>query len=702
MDVSEFLARWDEVVAGGSAAAIEEAWLSQLEAGVAEPEPLLEALRRLRAAGKKTLAATLLELAAEQALAEGSWDARKRFLAELVRLGIGDAQALRTALEEAVRAVWAGRPSLETLLQHFRLQEARKPLETLEQLELWLAHDLGDVFVMAGRGPGRVVEVHPKLGVLRLDFETERRVPVPIEAAPKYLTPLPPGHFLRRRLEEPAALAEEVARDPQAALAAVLESFARPMSAGEIRAALGTLLPEDQWSAWWNRAKKHPRVLAEGSGTKVEYRLAAAEVAADELRQAFATAPLERQVELARRRSGSDRGRDGEMAAVLLARAAEAAPRAEVAWEAVAVAARLGAAPAEVAAARAALLARWGAAVLLDEVADAGQRDEVLTLVRSADDKWPALFAGQLGSETNPRLLTRLTGELVAGGHQARVEAFLDEVLLHPQRRPAVLVWVCETNPSAAVEAILDRRRTGALLVRLVELAERREFAPLRARLKEILSPRGMASAVIEARLTAEQARRLLHLVERPGELADARRWLARAVVARFPELCAQPADDVVPALAATVARLQEELRRLREVEIPETLKAIQVAREHGDLSENFEYHAARARQEYLSARAAALQGDLARIRIIDPATVDSSQVRVGTAVVLAGRDGATRRITILGPYEANPEADILSPGAEAAQQLLGRTVGEEVRWDGASWTVTAIEPADPSRVSLP
>lgn len=695
MGEGEWLRKWDAVVAGGSAAEIEEFWLARLEGGVADAEPFVEALRRLRSAGKKTLAVTLLELAADQALGEQSWAARKVLLAEMLRLGVGDAARLREELERCVRHVWADKPSLDAHLRHFALGTSRKPVEVLEQVELWLTHDLGDVFFMAGRGPGRVVEASPALGVLRLDFERERRVPVPIEAAPKYLTPLARGHFLRRRLEEKSALAREVAEDPEGSLAAILVSLGRPVAASEIRATLEGLLQAEQWSGWWNRAKKNPRVLAEGTGTKVEYRLAAAEGAEDEIRAQFATSGLTQQVEAARRHGGRSRALADEMAAALLSGAEETGEDAAVAWEALAVASRLGAPAERVEASRRRLLERVGADALLVAVGDASQREEVLEAVRESDTAWPDVFAAQLERETHSRLLLRLAGELLAGGQSARVATFLDQVFLHPVRFPHAFVWACERGENNPLESVLDARRTGALLVRLPELAERREFGSLRGRLKEVLSARGIAGRIVQERLTLEQARRLLQLVERPGELAEERRWLSRAVAGRFPELRQTKADDSVPALAATVTRLQAELRRLLEKEIPETLKAIQVAREHGDLTENFEYHAARARQEYLSARAAELQDDLARVRVIDPAKVDTSKVRVGTTVRLVPvSGGGERELTILGPYEANPELGVLSHAAEVAQALLGHKVGEQVVLDGGSWRIAAIERA--------
>jgi transcription elongation GreA/GreB family factor len=691
-----WLAEWDAAIAKGNPSAIEEFWLARLDGGVGDGAAFVEALKRLRSAGKKTLGATLLEVATAEAKEEGAWQARKQFLCELLRLRIGNAEEWRSGLEECMRRLWAGRPSLDKLLKRFSLAETRKPLETLDSLEAWLEHDVGGVFAMTGRGPGRVVEANPQLGVLRLDFEKEKHVPVPIDAARKYLTPLPPGHFLRRRLEEKDTLAAEVTRDPQGALAAILEGAGAPMSVPEIKAALAGLLPEDQWTAWWNRAKKNPRLLAVGSGSRVQYRLAGDLGAEEEIRSEFVGASLARQVELARRHAGRNRELGASMGVELLRRAKGPSVEPGVAWEALALAARSGADADEIRAAREVVLAQAGPRSLLESVGDTTHREAVLEFVRGHDKSgWADVFASWLERETNPRLLAKTALALVEKGESTRVQAFVDHVFVQPTRFAAAFVWACEES-DPALAGIVDERRGGSLLVRLVELAERREFGPLRGRLKEILSAGGLAERIVQGRLTAEHGRRILQILEHPGELADERNWLRRAVTARFPELRPGVAvEEVVPALASTVTRLQEELRNLLEKEIPETLRAIQEARSHGDLTENFEYHAARARQEYLSARASDLQGDLGRVRVIDPATVDTSRVRVGARVWLEPRAGGARRaVTILGPYEADPEKGIVSHGSEAAQALLEKTPGETVRFDGGTWTVAAVERA--------
>jgi transcription elongation GreA/GreB family factor len=127
-------------------------------------------------------------------------------------------------------------------------------------------------------------------------------------------------------------------------------------------------------------------------------------------------------------------------------------------------------------------------------------------------------------------------------------------------------------------------------------------------------------------------------------------------------------------------------------VEVPANRKAIEEARAMGDLRENFEYKSARQRHEYLNARASALNAELARVRLIDTAGTDTSEVRIGTRLGLSGASGK-RTMTILGPWESQPEEDVISYESDLAQDLLGRKLGETVQVGGESWTIESIEP---------
>lgn len=698
MASTQWLDEWDALVARGDNGAIEEYWLERLEQGVENPASFLEALRRLRSASKKTLAASLLELGEVEAAARNDLEAHKLFLRELLRLGIGDGAQQRSDLEACIRELWGDRPSLEPFLEHFALTAARKPVNAVDALEAWLAHDVGTVVAMAGRGPGRVVEANPNLGVVRIDFEKDKRFPMPIDAAAKYLTPLEPGHFLRRRLEELDEVTREVRENPPAALEAILSSLGGSASATELKAALDGIVAPSEWTSWWNKAKKNQRVLATGSGSRLKYRLASGGgdlAVAEEILAEFDAAPLARKVDLARRHGGRSKELGAAIAARLVDAAAEGSAAAGAAWEALAQAERFGAGESAIEVARERLVQRHGAANLLDDVSDATQREGLLEYLRRADGEgWGGVFASRLERETHARVLTTLAAALVEAGRAADLEAALDRAFLNPQRSPDLFVWACEVAEEGDLGLLVASRHSGALLVRLVELAERSEFAPHRARLKEVIAPTGIAGTILQDRLTVDQARRLLQVLERPGELGENRAWLRRALPTRFPELREGGAEEThIPALAATRHRLQDELKKLVEQEIPETLRAIQVARAEGDLRENFEYHAARAKQELQSARAAQLQADLSRMRVIDPTSLDLSVVRAGASVTLEDDGGARRTLGILGPYEADPDHHVLSNQSEVAAAMLGKGVGDQVTYEGSSWRIAAIEP---------
>jgi transcription elongation GreA/GreB family factor len=161
----------------------------------------------------------------------------------------------------------------------------------------------------------------------------------------------------------------------------------------------------------------------------------------------------------------------------------------------------------------------------------------------------------------------------------------------------------------------------------------------------------------------------------------------------RFPGLRA-PAREYVYSTPEAIEGRRKELAHLKQVELPANAEAMRIAKEHGDLSENFEYHAARQRHEYLSARIATLADELSRSRSLDPARIDPSEVRVGTRVVLREEGtGAERSVTILGPWDSKPEEAVYSYESEFAQALLGAKPGELVRAGGAGLEVVSIQP---------
>lgn len=127
-------------------------------------------------------------------------------------------------------------------------------------------------------------------------------------------------------------------------------------------------------------------------------------------------------------------------------------------------------------------------------------------------------------------------------------------------------------------------------------------------------------------------------------------------------------------------SRLEEELRHLKGVERPAVIRAISEARDHGDLSENAEYHAARERQSFIEGRVAELEDKIARAEVIDVSKLSGKAVKFGATVTLLDEDTDEKAsYQIVGQDEADIAARRLSITSPLARALIGKRVGDAV-----------------------
>jgi transcription elongation factor GreA len=139
--------------------------------------------------------------------------------------------------------------------------------------------------------------------------------------------------------------------------------------------------------------------------------------------------------------------------------------------------------------------------------------------------------------------------------------------------------------------------------------------------------------------------------------------------------------DGQIPMTPEGNARLKEELRNLKEVERHKISREIGVAREHGDLSENAEYHAAKERQGWIEARIKDLEDKLSRAEIIDPAKLHGSKVAFGATVKLSNIETEEESVyRLVGADEADLNNGSISITSPLARSLIGREVGDEVK----------------------
>ena len=144
---------------------------------------------------------------------------------------------------------------------------------------------------------------------------------------------------------------------------------------------------------------------------------------------------------------------------------------------------------------------------------------------------------------------------------------------------------------------------------------------------------------------------------------------------------------EKIPMTPAGYAALDAELKNLRSVERPAIIAAISEAREHGDLSENAEYHSAREKQSFIEGRIKELEGLIGLAQVIDPKTL-SGAIKFGATVDLVDEETEEEKTyQIVGEPEANIEKGLLNINSPLARALIGKEEGDsvEVKTPGGS-----------------
>jgi transcription elongation factor GreA len=125
-------------------------------------------------------------------------------------------------------------------------------------------------------------------------------------------------------------------------------------------------------------------------------------------------------------------------------------------------------------------------------------------------------------------------------------------------------------------------------------------------------------------------------------------------------------------------------LKRLKDVERPRNSKAIEIARGHGDLSENADYSAAKEEQGLIEAKIRELEAKIAMAEVIDPTYLSGSRVKFGATVTIEDTEsGDATTYTIVGEHEADIKKGRISIGAPVARALIGKEVGDTVPLPG-------------------
>lgn len=638
-------------------------------------------------------AAVLVEGQIDEYKKAGKWKQRLDVLHRHGRLIFKKPQELHNAALEALRKHYADKPSLESLIDRVGLTKAvedvPKNWAKIEKLESLLAFDVGAVVYMDGKGVGRVQEVNLALESFKVLFEGNLELRVGFNGAPKLMKPLPPGHIQRRKMEEPAELKRRAVEDPSEVLREVLLSEDRPLAGSDVKKLLTGVVTEAQWNTFWNAARKHPQIISDNAKKTYQWANSTAD-AHGSVWDSFDAADPATQVTLLRREGE----RDPELKKKMAARLTEAATERYKTEPGLAIEIymnleRAGLPPGQVPFSPDRLVVEQkDLRSIFAGIKERSLREKVYLLVKDRRRDWPELLSVAFLNENDAKGLDTLADAL-NGGANASFDAIFEQLMSQPKKSPAAFVWLVERM--AERPEWLKRNPLRTLKQYLWSLSHE-DFLPYRAARMVPLADAGGTIPRLLQHLEPEQAEGAMETLGKSAAIQDyQRKPLITSIQLKFPSL---RREEEAP-LYATQEKIdakRAELKKIAEEEIPVNRKAIETAREMGDLRENFEYHAARARHEQLSARAGKINEELRKVKPIDFGNVRDNEIVIGARVTLESPKG-NLVYSILGPWDSDPERGVLSNESEIAKGLLGQVVGDNVTIAGTQYKVGKIEP---------
>ena len=571
-------------------------------------------------------------------------------------------------------------------------------------------------------GFGRVREWNLLLNQIVIDFANKKSHPMQAQYSAENLTPLAPEHFLAQKATDIASVKNLARENPVALVQNILESLDGKASAQQIGEWLiGDVLTEAEWKRWWEStrralkasgafsipAKKSDPIQIRGEGVSHADELLTAFNKARQPKQQIAA--VEQIIKSHEQFKEPEKQLQPIVIAIENAAARNQKLHPELAFELII--------------ARDDLLARIRslhtthigltlAKLILDEEKrfgtilpnlPAAKEKRVLQALPAALGPGWTERALHLMEASHGRMVAQIPRILNEAGQHVELRTMLERSIREHSATSEMLIWLCGEKQTwgelitpdlfAAILAALEREQHNS-----PGRASKLQRALVDDR--ELL---GEMFKKVDIGL-ARDAMRRLQLTPLFDELT--KRSLLARMVKVYPELesmiaGAEPQEKAAPLIVSwsSLEKRRAEHEELVRVKIPENTKEIAIARSYGDLSENFEFKAAKQMQSVLMRRKAELEQMLHDARGTSFENSDTSRVSIGTIVRL--RKDATNEeetYTILGAWDGDPDRHIISYQTAIGQALLGHEIGESVSLNSehgvAQFTIISIQPA--------
>ena len=577
-------------------------------------------------------------------------------------------------------------------------------------------------------GFGRVSDWNLLLNQIVIDFAGKKSHPMQAQYAAENLAPLAPGHFLARKANDLASIKKFAREEPVALVRNIIESLGGQANVAQISEWLvGDVLTEAEWKRWWESTKKLlktsgafsiPVKKAEpihlrGEGMSHTDELIASFNKARQPKEQIAA--LDQIIKFHQQFKEPEKQLQPIIATIENMAVRNQKMHPELAFELIIArddllerVPQLHTTHIGLALSKLILEEEKRLMSVLPKLPAAKEKRVLQALPSVLGPRWTER-ALQLMQGSHGRMVAQIPRILSEGGQHAELRTMLERSIREHSATSEMLAWLCSEREGWS--ELITPDLLGAIFATL----EREQHnTPGRASKlhRALVEDRQLLGDIFRKTdvAIARDAVRRLQLSPLFDELTKRSLW--GRIVKVYPELesmitGAQPQEKIAPLIVSwsSLERRKTEYEELVKVKIPENTKEIALARSYGDLSENFEFKAAKQMQSVLMRRKAELEQMLENARGTSFENVDTSRVSIGTIVTLRNvKTNKEETYTILGAWDGDPDRHIISYQTAIGQALLGHKTGDAVPFNtehgAAQFTIVSIQPAPPDETA--
>ena len=577
---------------------------------------------------------------------------------------------------------------LDEYLEISGFNETGSIFKTIAKLEEFLKYDIGSYFYFERYGIGEVVDTIPSKKEVVIDFEKKKKHFLTLDVARGVLMHLNKEHFLYIKYKNIDDLKKMSLADPVELIKRMLKSFQEPLTTSQIKMHLQGIVEKQELNKFWEMARKkiekdnNIKISGRTAKTytyirsgidKTDIEIATFNEAAEQEKYLLAEEYAKKMPAVFKRilpeliETGNKALKQKPALALdILMLCNDLKVKAELSYTIDAI------------------LEREKPESIIKKLNNIEHQKILLTLIKENNpNEWTDIFRKLIFTINNIKLLDDIAENLKCA--PAILKDIYYTIFSMPKQHPQRFQWMLKKMQSGDLQEYLNIK----FIPRLIDSLN--YVKGIKGIVTKILSLENFDKILKQAK--DEDAKYILETINNNTVLEDYKKKdFLRIIEYHFPHLFAKEIDIIYTTKTALLKR-KEELNKIITIEIPENKKDISRAREFGDLSDNFEYKAAKERQDQLYQKVRIIESELEKIQTINPATITTDRVSIGTKIRLKNlQDNKSIYFTILGRWDTDLEKNIIANEAPVAKSLLNKVPGDCITINEIEYEIVEIE----------